>query len=471
MRSPKLKPSEVIFAVIFLAPFLGVGGWAAWMIASEYQTSARLATWQETTAQVIRVTLEETTSGSSDASLISAQYRYEFAGKSYEGTRVGTVDSGGLGLELSTRSETLVQHRDSKQPVPCFVNPNTASEAVLYTAPVWDRCVFFAIFVLVFGGVGLAGYISLIVIALRTPHSSTDETVIGSENRSAVFGMWAVAALWNCISSPVLLVLARELRKGNYAILLALLFPLVGLWLLWRALHATAQYLKFGCASLQLESTPGVIGGYLRGHIHVRTPVEAESVEVALDCIQMEISGNGKNRSRTANVVWQQVRASKPDLDGRGGCRIPVDFTIPYECLPSSPSTDRNWHVRAEAAVDGIDFGSKFTVPVDRTDASDPAIDSTAVICEDYGPVDSKTAPARERRREPPIRHSDRLAAAPQGGLGHDRPQHCLGRNRRRHHHHTWAWKVVLPARFWVLRANLRELCLQHDVQESPCPA
>lgn len=130
MRSPKLKPSEVIFAVLFLAPFVGVGGWAAWMIASEYQAGARFATWQETTAHVIRVTLEETTSGSSDASQISAQYRYEFAGKSYEGTRVGTVESGGFGLELSTRYETLAEHRDSKQPAPCSVNPDTPREAV-----------------------------------------------------------------------------------------------------------------------------------------------------------------------------------------------------------------------------------------------------------------------------------------------------------------------------------------------------
>jgi hypothetical protein len=333
---------------------------------------------------VLRVNLTEPSSGSSDAPRIEAKYRYEFAGKRYDGLRVGVSDSGGFGLELDRRYELL---KVSKT-VPCFVNPDAPAEAVLFTEPLWDRSVFFGVFMLVFGGVGLAGYASLIVVALRTPQPVTG-TAIGSENRSAIFGMWAIAALWNCVSSPVLLVFAREIRKGNYAIFLALLFPLIGVWFIWRALHATAQYLKFGSANLDLDSCPGVIGGHLRGVIHVPTNVDADSVEVALDCIQIVTSRTGNKTSRSATVCWQQLLEAAPERGGRGGCNIPVDFTIPYECLPSSESDDRSWYVRAEAAVDGIDFATKFKVPVERTEASDPAIDQSSVLRDDQRPLES----------------------------------------------------------------------------------
>ena len=54
-------------------------------------------------------------------------------------------------------------------------------------------------------------------------------------NKMRTLFMWGFAILWNAISTPLLFQFGEELEKGNYAILIGLLFPMVGIYLVYKA--------------------------------------------------------------------------------------------------------------------------------------------------------------------------------------------------------------------------------------------
>ena len=76
-----------------------------------------------------------------------------------------------------------------------------------------------------------------------------------------------MAVFWNLISTPLLFAIPEELDKGNTAILLAGLFPAVGLGLLVWAAKATRRWLAVGATPLTLDPYPGSIGGQVAGSI------------------------------------------------------------------------------------------------------------------------------------------------------------------------------------------------------------
>src|SRR5208282_184574 len=63
---------------------------------------------------------------------------------------------------------------------------------------------------------------------------------VASGARKGVLLIWIFTLFWNAISAPVVFIgLPVELHKGNYAILIALLFPIVGVGMIFYALNAT----------------------------------------------------------------------------------------------------------------------------------------------------------------------------------------------------------------------------------------
>jgi len=113
---------------------------------------------------------------------------------------------------------------------------------------------FLILFAVVFGGVGF-GLFGLALFgrrtlraaeALKAQHPDAPwlwredwaRGIIRSGGRSTAVGAWFFAFFWNIISGTVvIMVLPRELARGNHAALFALLFPAIGLglliWALW----------------------------------------------------------------------------------------------------------------------------------------------------------------------------------------------------------------------------------------------
>ncbi len=196
---------------------------------------------------------------------------------------------------------------------------------------------------------------------------------ISCSNGKSVLFAWLFALAWNAISSPMLFYLPQELRQGNRAILVGLVFPLIGAVILAGAIHSTLRWRRFGGSQFEMASVPGVIGGFLRGKIHTSiTATVPEGVRLTLACINRRISGSGKHRSAHERVLWQKEVLVEPSKlhPGPSGLLIPVEFSIPFDCTPTDRSNARNsihWRLSATANLPGVDYSSSFEVPVFKT--------------------------------------------------------------------------------------------------------
>lgn len=158
-------------------------------------------------------------------------------------------------------------------------------------------------------------------------------------------------------------------REGTLAIAAVSLFGLAGLWLLTQAVRATLAWRRFGRIAVVLDPFPGSLGGQAGGTIDVPLPgIAPEAVRVVLSCIEVTVSGHGRNRSRHEAVVWS--REQRPEIQpGPRGVRLAFTFDLPTELPETEPPSRHHhyWGVRVIAAVPGLDLDRVIEVPVYRT--------------------------------------------------------------------------------------------------------
>lgn len=251
---------------------------------------------------------------------------------------------------------------------------------------------FFALFALTFGGFGFGLFGVMIhgigstkrVNALKATHPNEPwrwredwaQGCVHAATRSAMWQMWALAILWWLISAPsVYLALKHELmEKGNQTALVALLFPLAGVWLLWRAVYLTLEWRRFGDSVFHLDTVPGVIGGELRGTISATAAVDPQrALALKLTCVRRVTTGSGNSRSTTEYILWEE---EQPQVHGyrSAGVTIPVAFQVPPECQQTDSHNPNDlilWRLTVREPNPGVDYLAQFEVPVFRTSESD----------------------------------------------------------------------------------------------------
>jgi hypothetical protein len=166
------------------------------------------------------------------------------------------------------------------------------------------------------------------------------------------------------------------IEKENYAALLGLLFPIVGIGLITVAVRKTIQRTKYGDCLFLMDRVPGILGGEVTGTIQFpRGLPSAETLNARLSCIHMKRRRSGKETSTTEEVLWQTEQAVdrlSPSWQ-HGSQRAAVKFRIPYDASPTGEIDENNsifWKLEANAAVPGVDFASTFEIPVFKTLAS-----------------------------------------------------------------------------------------------------
>lgn len=251
---------------------------------------------------------------------------------------------------------------------------------------------FLGIFALAFGGVGF-GLLFAALYGGRTlreararEESAPDEPwrwredwatgrIVSASHSDAGFA-WVFALLWNLISSYPLFLIPEELREGDPAVLIALLFPLVGIGLVVSAVRKTLRWRRFGVSTFRMKETPAAIGGQLRGLITSQRPLaDAGSIKLRLACLRHERRG----RSSSERLIWEDEKTlTAGAVRATGG--IPVVFDIPADCEPASASrlssSSIRWMLQATAEMPGVDYAAEFDVPVFRA-AVTPAAAST----------------------------------------------------------------------------------------------
>lgn len=195
---------------------------------------------------------------------------------------------------------------------------------------------------------------------------------VQSTTRSSMIQAWAMAVVWNLVSSPMVFLVPRWWEAGGGAVLIAI-FPVVGVGLLVWAVRETLRWEEFGETWFDLSTLPGAIGGELRGAIHVRFPrIPERGVTLKLSCVNRTVSGSGKSRTVNEKILWRDEQGVPAERLERAltGSRIPVDFKIPTDAVESNsdnPNDSVLWLLEGEAAVPGVDYKDLFEVPVFRT--------------------------------------------------------------------------------------------------------
>ena len=387
----KTKKQGVGCLLLFSLPFAGVGVFMAWLALSTTFEWWQMQGWVETEAQILHTSLDEHHDGEGGTTYEAlAEYRYEFQGQQYTGDRVSissTADN--IGKYHQRKASLLRSHFVNKKPIPCYVNPRSPAESILFPELRVEKLAFYLLFVLLFGGFGCVAFgFNVFGKKKQSAEEALKEThpdepwmwrpdwakgEIRSASKATMIATILFAAFWNLVSSPLLFILPDELRKGNHLASLGFLFPVVGVGLIVWAVRSTLRWLKYGDTVFQMPETPGVIGGQLVGVVRIPSKVRTTSgFKNTLSCIHRYTTSSGDSQTTTERVLWQQSQTIAQELSpSSSSSAIPVQFQIPYGEKQSED--DRIiWKLEVDADTAGTDFHVEFEVPVFETEESSP---------------------------------------------------------------------------------------------------
>ena len=368
--------------ILFGLPFAGIGiGMLVMSVIPTLYEWSRMKSWVEVDARLLEASLESHSGDDSTTYNARAVYEYSFAGQPYRNDRVainsGSDNIGDFQQQLGRRLE---QAYASERAISIWVNPTLPAEAVIDRSLRWGLLGFKMIFALVFGLVGIG-----IILAgfwgspARVPHPEAStkpwmtqpawaDNKIYSNQKASVWGGWIFAGIWNLISLPVAVALIpQEFAKGNYIVLIALVFPLVGVWLLYWAVGATRDWKRFGNIYLILDPFPGSIGGHVGASIDL--PViynERHHFNVVLNCLQKYQSGSGKNRETREKLIWQAEGLAQVHPSSLGE-NISFRFDIPSGLPASEPEDSEHHFWRVDIENKELGFSRSFEIPVYAT--------------------------------------------------------------------------------------------------------
>jgi hypothetical protein len=374
-----------LLVTLFALPFFGIGVWMLFSIGSTVYDAVRMEGWVAVEAHLTRAGYETSAGEDSDTYQAFAEYTYTYAGLSYRGDRVaitkGGDNIGDFQRRLGIRLENALR---AGEPITVYVNPDDPAESIVYRTLRWGLVGFKSIFVFVFGGVGLG----LLIFTWRATKEK-DRTLplyqdqpwllndawqtpeIRSDSKTSMYGAWLFAAFWNLISAPLPFLLYPEIvEKENYIALIGLLFPLVGISLLYWAITRTREWRRFGAAPLTLDPFPGSIGGHVGGTIDLNLPFDPSlSFELTLTSILSHMSGSGDDRSRSEKAKWQDALVARAE-PGPRGTRLVFRFDVPAGLPEADAEQDDSyhlWRLNLQAETSGTDLDRSYEIPVYAT--------------------------------------------------------------------------------------------------------
>ena len=375
--------------MLFGLPFFLVGaGFLFWSVIPTLYNGWNMQSWPSVSGQLSHANLAVNHSDDSMTWSVEARYNYAVLGRQFSNDRVA-INSGGDNIgsfqqDLGRRLEYL---HTNHLPVTVFYDPTDPANAVLNRDIRWGLLGFKMIFVLVFGGVG-AGMIYWgfrgkrrisVENAADTPWLTRPEWqggIIKSQARGGMIAIWAFAAIWNLISAPLAFQMTDIWREEGPVALIALLFPLVGLGLLFWAIRLTLEWKRFGVTPLTMDPYPGSIGGDVGGEIRVNIPYQSDMVgKVTLSNIYSYVSGSGKNRSRSERVEWQDEGYARI-LRYSNAVGLQFRFEVPDGLMESQESAARYylWRLDVHLEMEGTDLDRSFELPVFKTGGHSRAI-------------------------------------------------------------------------------------------------
>lgn len=240
------RAGGVLLCLVVALVFGGVGAFASWAIGSTIAEAHRTRDWVRVKATVERASLA---TGSQSATFhAEGAYRYSFAGREYSGSRLGLSKVGGsdnIDDWHEAVNARLEDARAAGRPITVWVDPDNPADSVLDRDIRWNEIVFFVPFALAFGGVGVGALVAIPFVLRGKAGGAPRAAAVPAQGGSGAGFVWLFAFFWNALSFPIaILAVPQVVRDGEWAGLLVLLFPLVGVGLLWAAASATVTAVR-----------------------------------------------------------------------------------------------------------------------------------------------------------------------------------------------------------------------------------
>jgi hypothetical protein len=384
-RTASRLPSSLLglgLTAVLASPFALIGTVLAHRTVWTVVTTWTMQGWPTAPATLQHVELE---AQGSNSRRTRATYSYLVDGRSFNGKTVTLYGADNLGSFQQRAYDELQGYLSRQAPYPVHFNPREPGESILMPVVRWEAVSFSLIFVVLFGGAGYglligaySGYRRLRIeaaLVAQYPNEPWRHRIewstgrIQSDQNSAARGAVILAVMWNVCSWPMVFAVPEKLQAGEYGGLLLLLFPALGLGLVYWAIVSLARARRFGNTWLELDTFPARPGEHLRGRVFAPAALgEAAEVRLTICCEKnVKVSGD-KGTTTRSETLWEQ-EASAPVVQGQsssGDSLLKIDFPIPRD-LPDS-SQDRNewfaWRLTALAELAGADFEAKFEVPV-----------------------------------------------------------------------------------------------------------
>ena len=374
-----------IVGSLFALPFAGVGVFMLWSVGNTLTQAWQMQAWLPVSAHLVEAGYRTNTGSDSDTYQAYATYRYGVEGQWFTGHRVGINDSAdNIGEYHRDMGRSLQNAHRRGEAILVYVDPSALDEAVIKRSVRWGLVGFKMIFVVVFGGVGFG----LLIAIWRAPaqkdkadprfasepwllNDDWQTETIRSNARSSMWGAWAFTIFWNAIASVAPFLAWREIvQNNNWAGLIALVFPLVGIALLAWAIRRTLEWRRFGAAPVVLDPFPGSIGGHAGGTIDLNLPYDPNArFQLTLANIHSRMSGSGKNRSRKESARWQDAIVAHA-APGGIGTRLTFRFDVPDGLHESDAEQDESyhlWRLNLTAEIPGTDLDRDYEIPVYAT--------------------------------------------------------------------------------------------------------
>lgn len=232
------KLGALLFCLLFALGFGAGGIFGGVLPLGEILRNAWASrSWQPVQAVVLQAELE---TGRKGTAQVHAHYRYQFDGRSYEGTRVGTAGGGSDNVGTWHRDwfHRLDNAKDAGRTVTAWVDPARPYRALLDRSVRWGMVAFHIPFAILFTGIGLAatwGFCYLLVTpAAMLKKRRSLQRNMAEDQRVRSAGHWLLALFWCVLSFPMAALVWLEPQPLLPRVLVSL-FALAGLWLLERA--------------------------------------------------------------------------------------------------------------------------------------------------------------------------------------------------------------------------------------------
>ncbi|NRQ43515.1 hypothetical protein HRH59_13255 [Rheinheimera sp. YQF-2] len=192
---------------------------------------------------------------------------------------------------------------------------------------------------------------------------------IASNNKTGYQVMLGMGVVFLGFGVPIsYLALSDELPKGNYVVLLVLLFPLVGALLIWQGRRTMQHWQKIGKTPFFAEPFPGNAGGQVGGYFTLQHGRFAQMPQAELSCLHVYQSGSGKDRTTHRQPLWHSQAVVSRSVDGKHWLVLDVPAELPASGKDARYKGRIEWQLSCNGELqqgsERLKFSRQWTLPV-----------------------------------------------------------------------------------------------------------